>query len=99
MIRTLEAVVDEVGSVRLLEPIQLPEARRAYVMILDDSPSIEPHDAAILSECALAEDWDRPEEDDAWSHLHLPHCVRPAASTYCMSTLAAACCPRVRSDT
>ena len=24
---------------------------------------------ALLSEAALAEDWDRPEEDVAWSHL------------------------------
>ena len=26
-------------------------------------------EAALLSEAALAEDWDRPEEDAAWSHL------------------------------
>jgi hypothetical protein len=27
------------------------------------------HEAALLSEAALAEDWNRPEEDVAWSHL------------------------------
>jgi len=26
-------------------------------------------EAALLSETALAEDWDRPEEDAAWSYL------------------------------
>jgi hypothetical protein len=26
-------------------------------------------DAALLSEAALAEHWNRPEEDEAWSHL------------------------------
>jgi hypothetical protein len=72
MIRTLEAVIDRAGNVRLLEPVQLPGSRRAFVMILDDSPSIDLHDAAILSEKALAEDWDRPEEDAAWSHLQQP---------------------------
>lgn len=72
MIRTIEAVIDQAGNVRLLEPVQLPGTRRAFVMILDDSPSIEPHDTAILSESALATDWERPEEDAAWSHLQRP---------------------------
>jgi len=26
-------------------------------------------ETALLSEAALAEDWMRPEEDEAWSHL------------------------------
>jgi hypothetical protein len=26
-------------------------------------------ETALLSEPALAEDWNRPEEDEAWSHL------------------------------
>jgi len=26
-------------------------------------------ETALLSEAALAEDWDRPEEEVAWSHL------------------------------
>ena len=26
-------------------------------------------EAALLSEASLAEDWNRPEEDTAWSHL------------------------------
>jgi hypothetical protein len=39
MIRTLEAVIDEGGNVRLLEGIQLPAARRALVTILEDSPA------------------------------------------------------------
>jgi hypothetical protein len=30
---------------------------------------IEDTEVAILSEAALAEDWNRPEEDRAWSHL------------------------------
>ena len=72
MIRTVEAVIDQVGNVRLLEPVQLSGERRAIVMILDDSPSQVPYDTAILSERALAKDWDRPEEDAAWTHLQQP---------------------------
>jgi hypothetical protein len=68
MARTLEASVDERGSVRLLEPIQLPEVRRALVTILEEPP-IHPNETALLSEAALAEDWNRPEEDAAWAHL------------------------------
>jgi hypothetical protein len=67
MIRTVEAVVDESGSVRLLEGIHLPEPRRALVTILEEPPAVT-NETALLSEAALA-DWNRPEEEAAWSHL------------------------------
>jgi hypothetical protein len=68
MIKTVEAVIDERGNVRLLEPFHPRTARRALVMILEESPA-ETSETALLSEAALAEDWNRPEEDEAWSHL------------------------------
>ncbi len=67
--RTIEAVIDEQGAVRLLEEIQLPASRRALVTILEEEPSEYRNETALLSEAALAEDWNRPEEDAAWSHL------------------------------
>jgi hypothetical protein len=67
MQQTIEAVIDEQGNVRLLEPIQLPKPHRAFVTILTDELDIS--ETALLSEAALAEDWNRPEEDAAWSHL------------------------------
>jgi hypothetical protein len=69
MIKTVEAVIDENGQVRLLESINLPVARRALVTILEEEPSISIAETALLSESALAEDWNKPEEDAAWSHL------------------------------
>ncbi len=69
MIRTVEAVIDEQGNVRLLEPVQLPTARRALVTILEDRPVAGAPESALLSEAALGEDWNRLEEDQAWSHL------------------------------
>ena len=69
MIRTVEAVIDEQGVVRLLEDVHLPSTRRALVTILEDEPAEQTGEAALLSEAALAEDWNRPEEDAAWSHL------------------------------
>ena len=69
MIQTVEAVIDEEGNVRLLEPVHLPSVRRALVTILEDRQVTGPSESALLSEAALAEDWDRPEEDEAWSHL------------------------------
>jgi hypothetical protein len=69
MIRTLEATIDERGTVRLLEAVDLPTSRRALVTILDEEPRVLIHELALLSEAALAEDWDRPEEEAAWSHL------------------------------
>ena len=69
MIKTVEAVIDENGQVRLLESINLPAARRALVTILEEEPSTIISETALLSESALAEDWNKPEEDAAWSHL------------------------------
>ncbi len=69
MIQTLEAVIDEKGVVRLLEDVHLPAARRALVTILDDEPSAFPAETTLLSEAALGQDWNRPEEDAAWAHL------------------------------
>ncbi len=69
MIQTFEAVIDEQGQVRLLEPVHLPSARRALVTILEEKPATHVLETALLSEPALAGDWNKPEEDEAWSHL------------------------------
>lgn len=69
MIQTFEAIVDEHGSVRLLESVQLSLPRRALVTILDERPAPLADETALFSEVALAEDWNRPEEEEAWAHL------------------------------
>jgi hypothetical protein len=69
MIKTVEAIIDEHGNVRLLEPVRPDGIRRALVTILDERPTDRRSETALLSEAALAEDWDRPEEDEAWKHL------------------------------
>jgi len=67
MLRTVEATIDERGVVHLKEQIRVRSGTRALVTILDDSENID--DIAAASEAALAQDWNRPEEDQAWSHL------------------------------
>ncbi len=69
MIQTVEAIIDQNGNVHLLESIKLPALRRALVTILEEEPATSASETALLSEQALAEDWMRPEEDEAWSHL------------------------------
>jgi len=66
MLKTVEAVIETDGSVRLVEPVRIPRPRRALVTILDEENEGE---TALLSEAALAEDWNRPEEEEAWRHL------------------------------
>lgn len=68
MIRTVEALIDEQGDVHLLEPLHVEGTRRALVTILEEVPAGIP-EIAIMSQSALAQDWGRPEEDEAWSHL------------------------------
>ena len=68
MIQTVEAMIEETGNVRLLEPLHLSSGHRALVTILDQTHPIAGSETVLLSEPALA-DWNRPEEDEAWSHL------------------------------
>lgn len=66
---TLEATIDEKGNVSLDAPVKLSRKRRALVIVLEEEPVFQISDTALLSEAALAEDWNRSEEDEAWSHL------------------------------
>ncbi len=67
MIRTVEAIVDDTGEVRLSEPLRISGSHRALVTVLDEPP-VEAYEMALLSEPSLS-DWSRPEEDEAWAHL------------------------------
>ncbi len=69
MLQTYEGVIDKDGTLHLLEPIKLAKRRRIIITILDEEPVSELTNLALLSEPALAKDWERPEEDKAWSHL------------------------------
>ncbi len=69
MIQTVEAVIDEQGRVQLLQNVRLPQVRRALVTILEEKPTATVSETALLSEASLAEDWMKPEEDEAWSYL------------------------------
>ena len=68
MFRTVEALIDEKGVVRLLEPIQPGAIRRALVTIIENEVDSHDSETAILSEPALS-DWNCPEEDEAWAYL------------------------------
>lgn len=68
MHRIVEAIVEADGRVRLLEPVDLETPRRALLTILDEPAEEASNLSALLSETAL-ENWTRPEEDAAWSHL------------------------------
>lgn len=66
MQKSIEAIIDTNGHVRLTEAVRLDAPHRAIVTIIDE-PTMP--DTALLSETALSKDWNRPEEDEAWSHL------------------------------
>lgn len=67
MNRTVEAVIDVNGQVRLLTELHVTGPQRALVTVLDEPVALS-GETALLAEAALA-DWLRPEEDVAWSHL------------------------------
>ncbi len=69
MIQTVEAVIDDGGKVKVLNDLLLPRGRRAIVTVLEERSDTAISETALLSEEALATDWLRDEEDEAWSHL------------------------------
>ena len=69
MYQAFEATIDQTGTIRLNESIQLPSTRRALVIVLDDATGPQIDETALLSEESLAESWNRPEEDAAWAYL------------------------------
>lgn len=68
MKQIVEAIIDENGHVRLVEPVTIKGVHRALVTVLDEAP-MEVDETTQLSEQSLAQDWLMPEEDEAWSHL------------------------------
>ena len=66
MLRSVEATIEANGEIHLLEPVRVAHTCRAIVTIIDE-PDVP--ETALLSQEALARDWERPEEDAAWSHL------------------------------
>ena len=66
MLKTVEATIETNGKVHLIEPLHLTHSCRAIVTIMEE-PDVS--ETALLSQQALAHDWERPEEDAAWSHL------------------------------
>lgn len=67
-LRIIEARIDEQGRVQLRESVVLTEPRRALVTVFDEPPR-SPNETELLSEAVLGKDWNRPEQDAAWSYL------------------------------
>jgi mRNA interferase MazF len=61
------------GAIHPNTPLDLPNNTpvRVHVITIQDDllSSVFPNETALLSEAALAQDWNRPEEDAAWAHL------------------------------
>ena len=65
MLRTIEVEIDATGGIHPLEPVGKLPVGRALLTLL--TPAVD--ETLHLAEPALAEDWLRPEEDEAWAHL------------------------------
>ncbi len=66
MLKVVEATIETDGRINLLKPLRLGRSCRAIVTIIEE-PDVP--ETALLSQQTLAHDWERPEEDAAWSHL------------------------------
>lgn len=65
MLQTLEVEIDEQGRVHPVgEAVKLPVGPALLTFLAPAG-----NETAILSEAALAEDWLKPEEEEAWAYL------------------------------
>lgn len=69
LLKAVEGLIDENGTLKILGNFTLPKSRRVIITILDEEPSDEAVNLALPREAALPRDWERLEEDEAWSHL------------------------------
>ena len=68
MTTTVEAIYED-GKIVLPRPLSLPEKSHVRVTIESDTERDEFFNGLLLSESALAKDWNTPEEDAAWASL------------------------------
>ena len=68
MTTTVDAIYEH-GKLVLPRPLSLPEKSRVRVTIESDVEGDEAFNGLLLSESALAKDWNTPEEDAAWASL------------------------------
>lgn len=66
--QSYEAEIDRDGTVRLRESVRISRPCRALVTVLEPLES-EDRACLVFAESALAEDWNKPEEEEAWAHL------------------------------
>ncbi len=67
MRQTIEVQIDAQGHIYPTEALPPLFQGRALLTLLDPVS----HETYLLSEQALAEDWLKPEEEEAWAHLQL----------------------------
>ena len=69
MLHTYKATVDQKGNLQLPENLTLPSGSQVLITVLDKPLPDTANDETLLSEQALAKDWNKPEEDEAWETL------------------------------
>lgn len=65
MLQTIEVEIDASGQIKPLEHLVRLPAGRGLLTLLPTAAD----ETALLAEAALAQDWQKPEEDEAWAHL------------------------------
>lgn len=73
MLQTFEGIIDPDGKLRLLDQVKFPKSRRVLITILDEEPEDEARYLALLSEPALAREWDLPRKmkhGHTWPSFH-----------------------------
>lgn len=93
MLRTIEAVIEPDGQVRLLEPLTLTTAHRALVTVLDESGDVAGGNGSGLFTKDPGADWAREGSDAAWVRNRSPESQLRGLSSEDLRSLAGTISP------
>jgi len=65
--QSIQAIIEPNGQIRLPKEVHLTKPMKAIITFLGEES--EMRFTELASEKSLAEDWNKPEEDEAWTHL------------------------------
>lgn len=65
--QSIQAVIEPNGQIRFPKDVRLTKPMKAIITFLGEES--EMRFTELASEKSLAEDWNKPEEDQAWTHL------------------------------
>ncbi|MFA5803524.1 MAG: hypothetical protein WC879_02670 [Melioribacteraceae bacterium] len=65
--QSIQTIIEPNGHIRFPGNLRISKPTKAIITFLEEESKLR--FTELVSEKSLAEDWNKPEEDEAWAHL------------------------------